>query len=317
MSELKHYYDMQKFSTTGLLEFPACETMIEGMKTLYKKERLITTYIPNIVYQECDGRQLKIQIVKPMTHPLMATEEKKQYPLIVLIPGSGWKKQNDYKFVPNLVKLAERGFVVASVEYRPSDYAIFPAQILDTKAAIRFLQEHAGEYEIDKENVIIFGDSSGGHTALMVGYTQGTSMLEEDGQSHDYGIKGVIDWYGPVDILKLREEPSLYADRSSAASNEGAFVGTDVNAHPELAEPTIVTNYITKEREIPPTLIFHGTRDGVVHFEQSVILYQKLREEGKQVEFYRMVDGIHGGGEFWDDEVMDIMSDFAHKALNK
>ena len=80
--------------------------------------------------------------------------------------------------------------------------------------------------------------------------------------------------------------------------------------HPELVQPTVPMNYINKGTEIPPVLILHGDKDRLVPFEQSILLYEKLRQEGKTAALYKIQGADHGGGVFWTDRIYQIIEDF-------
>ena len=205
---------------------------------------------------------------------------------------------------------------MAAVEYTPSEVAPFPAQMMDVKAAIRYMKANADKYNIDLNKVFVMGDSSGGHTSLMAGFTTGIDCFEEDKNSeYDSSVNGIIDMYGPVNIALMNEELSVQ-NHIEPDSPEGYLIGRkNVLENPELVKPTIVTNYISGERETPPVLIFHGTNDELVAFGQSCILYDRLKECGKRARFYAMEGSNHGGSEFWSEEVMRIIDNFIKKDI--
>ncbi|MGA7882322.1 MAG: alpha/beta hydrolase [Terrimicrobiaceae bacterium] len=121
----------------------------------------------NVLYATKSGVPLHLHIIQPK----QAEGEERLFPLVVYVQGSAWFKQEIGYEIPQLSKFASKGYVVAVVEYRPSTVAPFPAQIKDTKTAIRFLMKNAFTYSIDPEKVVLWGDSSGGHTAAMTGVT--------------------------------------------------------------------------------------------------------------------------------------------------
>ena len=121
----------------------------------------------DIVYIERNNRKLHLQILGPIAEK--STNE--MFPCIVYIPGSAFHEQNVKERVPQLSYLAQRGFVVAALEYRGSECAIFPAQALDAKAGVQFMKEHAKEYNIHPDNIFLMGDSSGAHTAMIAAFS--------------------------------------------------------------------------------------------------------------------------------------------------
>ena len=134
--------------------FP-CSQHLDGMAELFR----------NVVFACPDGKELKMQILCPW-------RKDKRYPLVVFVQGSAWTTPNPDYELPQLGALARQGFVVASVSHRDCrDGYAFPAFLQDVKTAIRFLRAHAAEYCIEKERVGIWGTSSGGNAALLVGMT--------------------------------------------------------------------------------------------------------------------------------------------------
>lgn len=286
-------------------EFPKSPITAEGMITLgIQQDNDELWGIRDIEYIDRNGVKLYIQLVVP-------SRRTKKIPLICYVPGSAFHWQDIPAIVPRLTYLANRGMAVAAIQYRASDIAPFPAQCLDVKAAVRFLKEHAQEYDLDTEQFYLMGDSSGGNTVLLAGLTQGIDLFEEDkDQVYDSLVKGVIDFYGPTDISKMNEELSTQ-NHIEPDSPEGYWIGRkNVLENMELVEPTIIMNYISKEREIPPVMIFHGTNDELVPFGQSCMLYEKLKECEKEAVFYAVEGAHHGGSEFWSNQILDIVEQF-------
>ena len=289
--------------------FPKSPSSSEGMIMLQVKcDNNEMFHIRDIKYIERDGQPLYIQLIMP-------DKAEKKPPLIVYVQGSAFHKQDIPMSLPRLSLLANRGFAIASVEYRPSETAPFPAQMLDVKAAVRFMKMQAGKYDYDAEQVYLMGDSSGGHTSLMAGLTVGIEEYEEplydNVSSH---VKGIIDMYGPIDFTKMNDELSSQ-DHMEPDSPEGYVIGRkNVIENPELVYPTVVTNYITSEREIPPLLIFHGTNDELVPFGQSCLLYDKLKACGKKADFYAIEGAHHGGREFWSDRILGLVEEFINES---
>lgn len=286
-------------------QFPKSDVKSDGMITLnINCDNRSMEYIPDIEYINRDGISLYIQLILP-------SDRSQSTPLVIYVPGSAFYWQNVKGVIPSASLLANRGVAVAMVQYRGSEVAAFPAQMMDTKAAVRFMKINAHKYGLNPENVYLMGDSSGGHTVLMAGLTAGIERFEEDLYSEvSSGVKGIVDLYGPTDITKMNDELSTQ-NHSEPDSPEGCLIGRlNVLAHPELTEPTVVMNYIDSTREIPPVLIFHGTNDELVPFGQSCMLYDKLVQCKKQAAFYAIDNAHHGGREFWSNQVLDIIEEF-------
>lgn len=288
------------------------ETVLEGMKTRLMNDReMDTMYIPDVEYMKIDGISRVLQILVPRKRVM----ENEQYPLIVYVQGSAWHKQNIYQHVGQLNYLCKQGFVVAIVQYRESDLAPFPAQIEDTKTAIRFLKKHREEYYIDDQNVFLFGDSSGGHVALLAGLTAKLDIMDSDlYKEYTNDVCAIIDFYGVVDITMEDGFPTT-ENHQQPDSPEGYLIGRkNVLDNLEIARQTNPMNYL--DGDIPPILIAHGTKDRLVAFKQSVKLYKTLKEKNKEVIFYRMKGADHGGPMFFCEEMLDEVIKFIKKNIS-
>jgi len=291
----------------------------EGMHVLYadRSEEYKVTYIKDVPYCERDGKPLVMQMLFPEVPAGMMpgapfADASLKMPLIVYVQGSAWMKQNCYMSLPNLVDLARAGFVVASVEYRPSTEAPWPAFLTDVKAAIRYLKANAEKFGIDKNRVGIWGDSSGGHTALMVGSTGWVKEFDDDICPEESSeVNAVCSFYGLSDISKINDAPRNPAFVNSPAERipENILFRGNCAETPEITAPGNPINYIEKDRNYPPFLMFHGDEDGMVPFLQSVLMYEKLRQCEKNVEFYK-VKGADHGTRMWTKEVLDLVVRF-------
>ena len=297
--------------TGPIEEFPSSPELPEGVKVVeWKDERAcFIDFRFDVVYDERDGETLHLQLLLPAEDIMMPPTKK--YPLIVYIPGSAWHRQMVYITLPRMMRIAERGWAVAIVQYRPSEVKGFPAQIEDAKSAIRFMRKNAAEYNIDADNIVLWGDSSGGHTAVMAAVT-GDGLL-------DHGLYGefstdvncVIDWFGPSDVSKMGYYPSIM-EHAGADSPEGFLLGeVDVMENIDLAEKASPMYYLSKDKKIPPILIMHGSKDELVPFNQSCRLYDKLKELGKTVEMYKLEGAYHGYNGFNCTEAYDTVLEFA------
>jgi acetyl esterase/lipase len=212
--------------------------------------------------------------------------------------------------IPSIAQFARRGYVVAVAQYRPSTVATFPAQVVDIKAAVKFMKKNAAQYGIDPEQCFVWGDSSGGHTVAMLGVTGDDILPCPDDPEASVAVRGVIDFFGPSDIARMSEFPSVM-DHTLPTSPEGFLLGgINVFENKEKAAAAAPQTYITKERRIPPFLLVHGDCDKIVPFGQSVLLYEKLRDTGKKVDFYKLEGADHGSGEFSSSAVYDLMEAF-------
>ncbi len=275
-------------SAPGMITLPADVTPRYG------------TALLEVPYAEKDGCRLHLQVLLPP----MAPESNTSYPAVLYVQGSAWFPQNLGQELPALADFARRGYVMAIVEYRPSTVAPFPAQVEDTKSAVRFLRANADRFHVDPDRIALWGDSSGGHTAAHV-------HLDPE----PLALRCAVDFYGPTDISRMNTEPSMM-DHRSADSPEGMLIGgRPVLEHPELVAPTIAMNRVPADRRLPPLLIMHGSQDRLVPFGQSVLLYEALVAAEQPVALYQLRGAGHGGPAFWQPAVLDLVDAFLREHL--
>ena len=291
---------------------PGDPTILPGMHTILadRGQSYQVNYIKDVEYVQRDGKPSHLQLLLP-GGLLPGMESTLRYPLVVYVQGSAWGEQYVYGSLPQLVPLARAGFVVASVKHRPSSQARFPGFLQDVKSAIRFLRANAEKYFIDPSQVGIWGDSSGGHAAQMVGVTGDMEEFKtQDNRELSDGVQAVVDFYGPSDVTHINDtprDPIFTADKSKIP--EDILFGGCVVDHPEIAQPGNPINYIEKDKPLPPFLIAHGDEDPMVPFNQSVLTAQKLLETGHTLEFYKVVGAGHGTF-MWTQELVDLVIRF-------
>lgn len=271
----------------------------QSLKTLsIEKKELEWLYVPDVEYCEYENCKRHLQLIIPYKRNWA---ENKKYPLILFIPGSAWHRQEMYNGIPARAELAKRGFVVAEVQYRESDLAIFPAQVFDAKKAIRFIQSLAEQFHIDTENIFISGDSSGGHIALLTGLTAAYGELDSDFKNDiSCEVRGIISYCAPTDMF-LSEGTGPIED----------LLGTDyVTNVPILAKSASCVTYLSDERNIPPILMFHGLEDDIVSIEHSRTFFDKLKQFDKEAEYYELENEGHCCPTFWGKEIIDIVEKF-------
>jgi len=193
-------------------------------------------------------------------------------PVIVCLHGEHWGE--DSKERCPAVTLVQYGYAMASIDYRLTRIALFPAQIEDCKAAVRRLRANASMYNLDPDRIGVWGYSSGGHLAALLVTTGGVPELGGSGENMQYSsqVQAVCDVAGPADLLAMA---NLGPRRTLAI--EGLLGGPPENdkAKAMAASPL---HYISKDD--PPFLIVHGEADRVVPVEQSQRLYEELRKAG-------------------------------------
>ena len=161
-------------------------------------------------------------------------------------------KQYVYQKVGMIARLAQRGYVVAIVEYRHSGIAHFPAQIIDAKNAVRFLRAHAEEYKLNPSQMFLMGDSSGGQVSSVAGMTAKSGKLDEPINEESCEVCGIIDLYGAVDVTLPYGYP-ITLNHQKPDSPEGMLMGYDITEHLEEAKAACSKTYVNED--FPPMLI--------------------------------------------------------------
>ncbi len=239
-------------------------------------------------------------------------------PLLVWIHGGGWSAGTKAD-VPFLNQLS-RGYVVASVEYRFSQKAIFPAQIQDCQAALRWLRGHARKYNLDPEHVGVGGASAGGHLAALLGTSGGKRAFPPVGGDKDQSdrVQAVCDIFGPADFWTvIRQADEDKTVKNVFQWNKGdpysRLIGARLGEDREKCEAASPAHYVSKDN--PPFLILHGDRDALVPYAQSAELKDLLGKAGVPVTLQRLPGAGHGGPAFQLPAVGKLVNTFFDKHL--
>ncbi|WP_419189960.1 alpha/beta hydrolase fold domain-containing protein [Stieleria marina] len=258
----------------------------------------------DLVYAEIDGQQLKLDLYVPQT--------QRPCPLLVWIHGGGWRA-GSRKRVP-VLPMTEQGFAVASISYRFTDKAVFPAQIYDCKAAIRWLRGNAKAYGYDADWIAVSGGSAGGHLALLMGVSGEVNALEGTGggfADQSSAVQAIVDYFGPSDfVLRGRTQPErAYTQESgSFALLGGVRDGKLSGVMEKFASPT---HYVSAED--PPLLIFHGTEDKVVLHDQSERIANAYAAAGLDAKLVSVKKAGHGGKVFFREPYLEMLTDFLQR----
>ena len=160
-----------------------------------------------------DGVQLikDIEFGNPGEHPLKLdlyrpTKLDKPVPGLIFIHGGAWKGGSRDMYRPYAVQYAQKGYVAASISYRLSPVAPFPAAVEDAKCAVRWMRANADNYGVDPNHICVLGGSAGGHLAMMVGYSWPDKQLEGSGghEGASSKVQAVVSFYGPCDLTAPR-----------------------------------------------------------------------------------------------------------------
>jgi acetyl esterase/lipase len=249
----------------------------------------------DIPYKEIDGLTLYLDLYMP--------DNTANPPLIMLIHGGAWM-YGDRKS-PIMLWQVERGYALASIEYRLTGQGVFPAHIIDCKDALVYLKQNAGKYGYDASRIIAAGDSAGGHLAALMGTSNGQTDWEPTGA--DCNVQAVVDYYGPTSLGRdwpgLLEEDKGLSDPDSVQSQLlGAYIFSKQGKSRAMAANPIT--YIDGSE--PPFLILHGDADTVVPYTQSLYLRNALEAAGVSVAMHR----VHGGGHGFESAEVNTVIDF-------
>ncbi|MCA9218038.1 MAG: sulfatase-like hydrolase/transferase [Planctomycetales bacterium] len=262
----------------------------------------------DVVYETLGDRQLKLDLYRPYqsTEPL---------PLVIWVHGGAW--QAGSKNGPNpALSLLQRGYAVASVEYRLSGEAIFPAAIEDCKAAVCFLRLHADRYGLDPHRFGAWGASAGGHLVSLLGTTIDVAEFDTHpiSQKTTATIHAVCNWFGPSDFLRMNGFASVI-DHDAANSPESRFIGGAIQENKQKSRRANPITYITAGD--PPMLHVHGDADRLVPFNQSELLHDALQKRRVPSTLHKVVGGDHGfgKGEETRQQLIDRSMDFFDRVL--
>lgn len=249
---------------------------------------------------------------------LPATAGERPQPLLIWIHGGGW--QGGSKTGCRFSNQVARGYVVASIEYRFSQKAKFPAQIQDCQAAIRWLRANAKKYNIDPEHVGVGGDSAGGHLVALLGTSGGQKAFPTIGGNENQSdrVQAVCDFYGPADFFTVVEQANADTTAKNIFKwNSGdpysQLIDAKVGEDKPACEAVSPTHYVSKNSA--PMLILHGDHDTLVPFAQSVELASALKQAGVPVTLQRFPGAGHGGPAFNLPKVNRLIEKFFDKYL--
>ena len=219
-------------------------------------------------------------------------------PLIIWIHGGGWQNGSKEGCPPLRQGFVQRGYAVASLNYRLSGDAIFPAQIEDCKAAIRYLRAHAKEYGLNPGRFGVWGSSAGGHLVALLG-TSGDVKAFDVGTNLDVSsrVQAVCDYFGPTDLTQMDSHSVTGArlKHNDPKSPEACLLGGPVQENREKAARANPITYVATNA-LPPFLIAHGDVDPVVPFHQSELLFDALKKAGGTVRLHCVKGAGHGQG---------------------
>jgi len=230
-------------------------------------------------------------------------------PLVVWIHGGAW--QAGSKDNCPAVFLTAKGYALASINYRLSQHAVFPAQIEDCKAAIRWLRANAAKYHLDPDHIGAWGSSAGGHLVAMLGTTANVKELEGKSGNLDQSsrVQCVVDWFGPTDMTTMGRQAN------KPDTPVARLIGGPLQENQMKARKASPLTYVSKDSA--PFLIMHGDQDNTVPLNQSEVLAEALKKAGVEVMLVVVKGNGHGGPGFNCPQNRKLIEDFFAKHLGK
>lgn len=258
-------------------------------------------------YARLEGRSLKLDLFLP-------EEANKKPGLIVYVHGGAWRAGDRTKMP--LGALVKDGWAIASVDYRLSPEAVFPAQVHDIKAAVRFLRSEGASYGLKTEYVAIAGSSAGGHLAALVGVTNGHPKLEGNVGSHleaDSAIQAIVSFYGAANLTSILSQSTPHGLSVRVPALE-LLLGNGPEEAPALAK--LASPVFHVDAGDPPLLLLHGDQDPQMPINQSHELEGVYKaSEASKVVFEVVHGGAHGGESFYTGEQLGRVSAFLEEFM--
>jgi acetyl esterase/lipase len=271
----------------------------------------------DLIFHKVDGRELRLDLHRP-------ARDERPLPLVLYLHGGGWRvgTRTDRE-AERLLPLAAAGFTVASIDYRLSDTAIFPAPLDDARIALRWLRGKAGRLAIDPARVAVAGASAGAHLA---------TLLALSARAPEDQVSAVVAWFPVIDLVGWDREwrnapfPSAGSFAARGAARRGwppveraaALLGVD---HVENAPPErlVAADPLSHLRDVgaaaPPFLILHGDVDSAVDVRHARLLHDGLKAAGARSTLLVLADADHEDPAFGGPAALGAVSGFLKSAL--
>lgn len=259
----------------------------------------------DITFATVDGTDLLLDLHRSDEAPAVG--------LIVWVHGGAWRAGS--RTSVDLAGLTAHGWTVASVDYRLSPVAKFPAQIHDIKAAIRFLRAHAAEYGYPPSRIVIAGSSAGGHLAALVGVSNDHPELEGTVGEHltvSSDVQAIVDLYGASNLTTILAQSTSHGLNVRKPALD-LLLGGQPDAVPQLAR--LASPVFQVDASDPPLLLLHGDQDPQMPINQAHELQGAYEAFGRPVQFVVMHGSAHGGPAFTSKATLALIDQFLRTHL--
>lgn len=298
-------------------------TVLDNLSTENKQINELTKeggleLVKDVVYhqsKDLDGNPLSMKM------DIITYTDGQKRPCVVFITGGGFMFAPKTGSFYNRAQIALAGYVVASIEYHVISNGIYSDAVKDVKAAVRYMRANADKYGIDASHIAVWGESAGGYLTAMTGTTNGIKEFEV-GENLDQSsnVQAAIDVYGLSDLTRIGADYDEAAEKAhfTVESPDGKYIHGKNSGLTSLDKPEVVAkanpiNYVDKND--PPFLLIHGIKDALVSPSQTLLLHTALRKAGVPSTRYALTGANHGGPQFSDPKVLQIMVDFLNKNL--
>lgn len=266
------------------------------------------------------GYQLRTDVERTTARSLSTRNRQRSISAVVWVHGGGWQSgAKELSANAFQRRLTARGFALASIGYRLSGEAIFPAQIHDVKAAFRYLRAPESDFHLDASRIGVWGGSAGAHLVSLLGSSAGVLALEGTigNAQQSSRVHVVVDWYGPMDFMTLDTELNAvgcpFSNRLAANSPESKLIGAAVAARPDLAHAANPITYLTADE--PPFMIQHAADDCTVPYQQRETFRAAIGLAGGTVSLEIIPNAGHGGPAFSTTENVEKVIRFFEQHL--
>lgn len=296
-----NYYTFEEYESFGNLFSP-----VEFDPTVVKNRHL------DIQYGTLPEQKLDLYLPDDGEGP---------WPAIFYVHGGGWMfGTKRLGAITCIIDAIKHGFAVIAPDYRLAPAVTFPEYVYDIKTAVRWARAHADQYGLDPTRFGMIGDSAGGHITLMMGYTGGHP--EYEGEEYGWAgessaVQAICDLYGPSDLSV--DQTVWYREsgvkRFPYAGKDPGYEPMFGTGHKGLLKLISPISFVVPD--IPPTMILQGYIDGIVAYQHSELLAEKIRRVcGEDRVDYRLYpDRNHSDGAFLKEESVGEIIAFFEKHL--
>ncbi|MFV0389386.1 MAG: alpha/beta hydrolase fold domain-containing protein [Pyrinomonadaceae bacterium] len=274
---------------TSILVFiasnPAFAQISEAGKWAIKAYTVYGFSEANITYKTINGKDVKLDVYRPKTGKL------RPRPTLLFFHGGGWRAGSKDSYSLRVLPWLERGWNVVSADYRVTGEARAPAAVEDAACALRWVFQNSPKYGFDTNQIVVSGQSAGGHLALMAGLAYDEPAFSKDCDGAAIKPAAIVNWFGITDVADLLQGEH----KTQFASN---WIGADRFADSYLISLVSPITFVSSDA--PPTITIHGEADPLVPYSQAIRLHQLLNDKDVKNQLFTVKGGDHGDFSFDD-----------------